>query len=156
LRYGDGAASRFGLPHHVISKLHLHRSTRFRRRERSAFARGVRPWREKGVPPGNTGPSVRRTACYCFELQTGSALTADARYRGVRGDRRHGDLRIRPNRPRPSRTRTLWLSCASSVFNARAAQHVLNRLQQFVRPRRAKPSSGSRRECWQSCSPTHH
>ena len=58
---------------------------------------------------------------------------------------RHGDLRIRPNRPGPSRTRTPLLSCASRVSNARAAQHLLNRLQQSVRPRRGTPSPGSRR-----------
>jgi integrase len=32
------------------------------------------------------------------------------------------------------------LSCASRVSNARAAQHVLSRLQQSVRPRRGTPS----------------
>jgi hypothetical protein len=58
--------------------------------------------------------------------------------------RRHGDLRIRPNRPGPNRTRTPWLSCASRVSNARAAQHPLNRLQQSVRPRPGIPSLGSR------------
>src|SRR5271166_1566336 len=47
------------------------------------------------------------------------------------------------------------LSCASRVSNARAAQHVLNRLQQPVQPRRGTPSPGSRRGLSQSCSPTH-
>ena len=48
--------------------------------------------------------------------------------------RRHGDLRIRPNRPGPNRTRTPWLSCASRVSNA-IAQHVLNRLHSLRRIR---------------------
>ena len=64
--------------------------------------------------------------------------------------RRHRDVRLRPNRPGPNRTRTLWLSCASRVSNARAAQHVLNRLRQSVRPRRG--TGHLRRAC---CPPVN-
>jgi hypothetical protein len=31
-----------------------------------------------GVPPRQTAPSARRTACYCFEFQTSSVMMADA------------------------------------------------------------------------------
>jgi hypothetical protein len=36
-----------------------------------------------GVPPGKAGQNVRRTACYCFEFHTGSAMMADARWERV-------------------------------------------------------------------------
>jgi hypothetical protein len=41
------------------------------------------------------------------------------------------------------------------MFSIAFSSHVLNRLQQPVRPRLGTPSPGSRRGRWQSCSQTH-
>ena len=43
-----------------------------------------------GRPPGKTGPSVRRTACYRFRVPDEQRHDGRRQYRGVQNDRRHG------------------------------------------------------------------
>ena len=116
-------------------------------------------------------PSPGSRSVLCLRRRSPKSPAAITHLRGVLGEadlriarpqgrdddhRRHGDLRIRPNRPGPNRTRTPQLSCASRVSSARAPQHVLNRLQQSVRPRLGIRSHDLRRALWLSCSPVRH